>query len=92
MEPKGYKYALASKSDDYLPVVQQEDEQPIKMCCKNRGRSLIPLIMKFQRGESVRPLIGVSLRHVDKAPRGIALVKTRISTSRTAREFSHGNS
>ena len=30
MEPKGYKYALTSKSDYYLPVVQQEDEQPIK--------------------------------------------------------------
>ena len=38
------------------------------------------------------PRIGVSLRHVDKAPLGRALVQTRISTSSTSREFSHGNS
>ena len=38
------------------------------------------------------PRIGVSLRHVDKVPRGRALVQTRISTSSTAREFPHGNS
>ena len=34
--------------------------------------------------------IGVSLRHVDKVPRGKALEHTRLSYSSTAREFSHG--
>ena len=38
------------------------------------------------------PRIGVSLRHVDKVPRGRALEQIRISTSSTAREFYHGNS
>ena len=36
------------------------------------------------------PRIGVSLRHVDKFPRGKALEHTRLSNSSTAREFSHG--
>ena len=35
------------------------------------------------------PRIGVSLRNVDKVPRGRALEHTRISNSITAREFSH---
>ena len=36
------------------------------------------------------PRIGVSLRHVDKVPRGKSLEHTRLSKSSTAREFSHG--
>ena len=36
--------------------------------------------------------ISVSLRHVDRVPRGRALVQTRINTSSTARELSHVNS
>ena len=38
------------------------------------------------------PRIEVSLQHVDKVPCVRALVQTQISTSITAREFSHGNS
>ena len=38
------------------------------------------------------PRIGVSLRHVDKVPRGRSLEQIRIRTYITAREFSHGNS
>ena len=36
------------------------------------------------------PRIGVSLKHVDKVPRGNAIEHTRIINSNTAREFSHG--
>ena len=35
------------------------------------------------------PIIGVSLRHVDKVPRGKSLEHTRLSNSSMARELSY---
>ena len=90
---------LADYTSNHHEVVRpyyiQEDNSPRVLPRAAKPSALRGCVGTVSNGYNCTcplPRIGVILQHVDKVPRGRALVHTRISTSSTAREFYHGNS